>query len=138
MKKDYKLGEIYWVNLTGQGSIQRGWHPAVIMQNNAGNKFSETIAVVPITSAKKSKLPTHVIISAGSFGLKKTSTIQCEGQQLIIKDNIGNYIGKVDKQTMGKISKCCLINTPYLMFLNDEEITKVKKENSKIGENKVS
>lgn len=121
--EDYKIGQIYWVDLGPHDEhIQGGWHPAVIVQNNVGNKFSPTISVVPITSSKKSKLPTHVMIKGGNFGLTRDSFIQCEGQRPINKSRIGSYIGELDRCTMQKVAKGCLINTPFLFFLDSGDI----------------
>lgn len=131
MNKDkfnsYTTGEIYWVNLYGTGHVQSGWHPCVIVQNNIGNTYSDTTAVVPITSKKKRKLPTHVNIRKGTCGLPKDSIVQCEGQQVVCKTQIGTYIGNVTADIMGRIAAGCLINTPYLDFLSDEDISKLKK-----------
>lgn len=127
MKNTYKMGEIYWFNLNGTGNVQTGWHPGVIVQNNIGNKYSNTIAIVPITSKHdKTKLPTHVEVRAGKFGLPKHSVIQCEGQRLVDKCQMGDYIGKVDDKTMNKIAKACLINTPYLLFLTIFDIESIQ------------
>lgn len=123
MEREYKLGEIYWFNLSGTGNVQTGWHPGIIVQNNKGNKYSNTIAIIPITSSnRKSKLPTHVKMRAGQFGLTRNSIAQCEGQRLVDKEQMGDYIGAVDSITMKKIAKACLINTPYLLFLNTIDI----------------
>lgn len=120
-ERRYQIGEIYWVNLgKNEGSVQGGWRPAVIVQNNVGNKFSRTISVVPATSKMtKAKLPTHVRVRRGMFGLSRDSVIQCEGQRPVDKSQIGNYIGKVDDSTMRLIAKACLVNTPFLYFLTD-------------------
>lgn len=46
-----------------QGSEQSGIRPAVVLQNDIGNKYSPTIIVAPITKSKTKKpLPTHVPI----------------------------------------------------------------------------
>lgn len=119
-EQKYKMGQAYWVYLGRQeGSVQGGWHPAIIVQNNIGNKFSRTISVVPTTSRKtKAKLPTHVMIQGGKFGFSRDSIVQCEGQRPVDKSDIGGYIGTVDDQTMGEIARACLINTPFLLFLD--------------------
>ena len=123
--KEYRMGEIYWACLNGKDHVQHGWHPVIIIQNDIGNKYSSTIVTVPITSRVKSKLPTHVRIKSGKFGLRKDSTIQCEGSQLIDKSWIGDYIGTVDKKTMQKIAKACLINTPLLNYLDKEDVSEL-------------
>lgn len=127
MRENYKIGDIYWVNLSGQGHVQNGWHPGIIVQCDAGNKHSETTVIVPITSKNKAKLPTHVKLNAGSFGLRYNSIAQCEGQQTVGFEQLGNYIGTVNKSIMNKIAKACLINTPYLQFLSDADIVNIKR-----------
>lgn len=127
MRENYKIGDIYWVNLSGQGHVQNGWHPGIIVQCDAGNKHSETTVVVPITSKNKTKLPTHVKLNAGSFGLRYNSIAQCEGQQTVGFEQLGNYIGTVNGKIMNKIAKACLINTPYLQFLSDIDIHNIKR-----------
>ena len=56
MDKKFKTGDIYWINLQGTGSVQQGWHPGIIIQNNKGNKYSRTIEIIPLTTAKKNKI----------------------------------------------------------------------------------
>lgn len=128
---NYRTGEIYWVNLNGEGHVQNGLHPCVIVQCNMGNKYSKTVAVVPITSKRKAILPTHVHIKAGLFGLYRPSIVQCEGQQVVSKEQIGAYIGKVSQEFMAKIARGCLINTPYLQYLSDNDITDIQDFNSR-------
>ena len=114
-KNILRMGEIYWVDL-GRPEfefVQAGWHPALIIQNNKGNYFGNTIIVIPITSKRKTYLPTHVKVKAGNFGLTRDSIFQCEGQRLVSKSQVGSYIGQVDRKTMAKIANACLINTPY-------------------------
>ena len=50
------------------GSEQGGIRPAVIVQNNKGNKFSPTVLVIPMTSEiKKVNMPTHNIMQKTKF-----------------------------------------------------------------------
>ena len=55
-------GDLYYANLDPViGSEQSGYRPVVIIQNNTGNRFSNTVIVAAITSKPdvKAKLPTH-------------------------------------------------------------------------------
>lgn len=63
-QKHVEKGEIYYCNF-GQniGSEQDDIRPAIILQNNIGNKYSPTTVVAPITTQIKKALPTHVNIS---------------------------------------------------------------------------
>ena len=101
--KYIKRGEIYYADLNPVvGSEQDGLRPVLILQNDMGNKYSPTTIVAAITSREtKSGLPTHVKISAD--GLKAASTVLLEQIRTIDKSRLGQYVGRTDKDTMGKI-----------------------------------
>lgn len=63
----------------GSGSEQVGTRPCIVLSNNIGNKYSPTVLVAPLTSAlAKTKIPTHVMVSAREGGLEKDSTVLLE------------------------------------------------------------
>ncbi len=68
-KIDIKRGQIYYVDFgENVGREQNGIRPAIIMQNNIGNKHSPTTIVIPLTTSKrKHPLPTHVFIGKGKL-----------------------------------------------------------------------
>ena len=70
-----KRGDIIMVRLYGHGNIQEGFRPAIIVQNNAGNRFSPTTIVVPLTSKiKQTSQPTHELIrTEDTEGLREDS-----------------------------------------------------------------
>lgn len=131
-KVEKRIGEVYWVKLEGKNHVQNGWHPAIITQNNVGNKFSDTIVVVPVTSKRKTALPTHVALPYNRIGLQRPSTAQCEGQRPVSKEDFGDYIGQVDDETMKAIAIACLVNTPYQLFMSETELMSLKR-NGKIS-----
>ena len=57
-----KRGDIFYADLRPVvGSEQGGIRPVIVLQNDAGNKYSPTIICAAITSKmNKAKLPTHV------------------------------------------------------------------------------
>ena len=59
-----KRGDIFYADLRPVvGSEQGGIRPVIVLQNDAGNKYSPTIICAAITSKmNKAKLPTHVPI----------------------------------------------------------------------------
>lgn len=122
-----EIGDIFWTNFTGDNHIQNGVRPAVIVQNSKGNIFSPTTHVVPLTSRlNKAKLPTHTIVESNEMtGLSKDSIAQCEGSRLISKVDILGKMGRVDDETMKRIAKCLLINTPLLVFFTGDELLKL-------------
>jgi len=131
MKKDYlKIGDVIWVRLYSDGDhIQNGVRPAVIIQNNKGNRFSPTIQVVPLTSRKKkAKLPTHVEIPANVAGLSKDSIAQCEGARPVSKSDILGFIGIMPHAYMEKISIASIINSPMIQFISIECLTDIHEK----------
>lgn len=61
-----RKGEIFMMNLENSNKcshIQSGERPVVILQNDKGNKYSDTTIIAPLTSkAKKLRQPTHYLI----------------------------------------------------------------------------
>lgn len=108
--KEIKRGEIYSADLSpGIGSEQAGNRPVLILQNDKGNQHSPTTIVAAITSRKtKAPLPTHVRITAA--GLKTESTVLLEQIRTIDKARLGEYIGKLDKDTLGKVDRAIVIS----------------------------
>lgn len=65
MKDTYLRGDIFLADLgEGVGSEQRGRQPVLIVQNDVGNKFSNTLIIAAISSSinNKAHLPTHHIL----------------------------------------------------------------------------
>ena len=91
-----------------QGSIQGGMRPVVVVSNNMANKHSSVITIVPLSSqiSKKRNLPTHVFVSAyRSQGLDQHSIALCEQVTAIDYARIIENIGKVDPETLARITE---------------------------------
>lgn len=97
-----KRGEIYYADLSPViGSEQGGVRPVVIIQNDKGNKYSPTTIVAPITSRKKARIPTHVLIDNSC--LKYTSLILLEQIRIIDKTRLREYIGKLTSEEIERL-----------------------------------
>ena len=92
-------GMIVMVDLpTGNGSVQGGTRPAVVISNDRGNKFSPVLIVVPLTSRTKKLLPTHHTIEHSMInGLSKTSIVLAEQIITIGKDMERNKVGSLEE-----------------------------------------
>ena len=103
MTKQVKRGEIYYVNLSPViGSEQNGIRPALIIQNDIGNKNSCTTIVAAITSSRtKHRLPTHVTFTSDCLPYK--STVLAEQIRTVDKDRLGKRIGKIDRAAMKNV-----------------------------------
>jgi len=72
-------GEIYWVEFDPvKGSEQGGLRPALIVQNDVGNRYSPTTVVAAITRTIPPKAyPFVVIIEPEESGLPYRSVVNC-------------------------------------------------------------
>lgn len=112
-----KRGEIYFMYTQGSGSVQAGYRPVIVVQNDIGNHFSPTTIVCSITATRKKMLPTHVDIGV-SGGLYKRSTVLCEQIQTVSKRDLRSYVGCIsDPRILDKLDKGILIS----LGLNKEE-----------------
>lgn len=112
VKREILRGDIIMADLSPcSGSEYSSVRPCLVVQNNMGNKFSPTVTIVPLTSViNKRKLPTHVIVEEGEFGLSRKSTICAEGIRTIDKKRFREYVGKIDANTMHRVENAIMIN----------------------------
>ena len=104
-------GDVCLVHFNGIGSEQGGYRPAVVVQNNMGNRYSKTVLVMPITSKlNKTNLPTHVLLPAGEGGLKFDSLALAEQIHTVDKARIGNIIGTLSDGIVEYINRAVRIS----------------------------
>lgn len=101
--KMVKRGDIVLVNLEPRiGSEQGKTRPAVVIQHDSLNKYSNTTIIVPISSKiYDKKYPMHVSIEG--CGLKNKGTIKTEHIRAIDKKRITKKIGAAKPEIIKKI-----------------------------------
>lgn len=105
-----KRGDIFYADLNPIiGSEQGGIRPVIVVQNNVGNKYSPTVVVLPISSAKKNNMPTHIYI-CGSKLLPKNSVVLAEQIRTIDRNRLLRYVGSVGLEVMEKIDRAVKIS----------------------------
>lgn len=74
-----RRGEIYWVEFDPvKGNEQSGLRPALIIQNDIGNRFSPTTVVAAITRTVPAQLyPFIVVLEPQESGLPRRSAVNC-------------------------------------------------------------
>lgn len=104
---EIKRGSIIMVDLPlGNGSVQGGTRPAVVISNNKGNKFSPVLIVVPLTSRVKKYMPTHHTIEPSMInGLSKTSIALAEQIITVGKDMVRNIVGTLEEIDINFINR---------------------------------
>ena len=102
---DIQRGDIVLVNLDPViGSEQGKTRPALVIQNDIGNKYSPTTIVAPITSKIFSKeFSTNVQISPQDSGLENESTILLNQIRTLDKSRISKKLGSIKDQIMKKV-----------------------------------
>lgn len=110
-----KRGELFYANLSPVvGSEQGGVRPVLIVQNDIGNKYSPTVIVAAITSRiNKAKIPTHIELSASTYGLEKDSVILLEQIRTLDKSRLEKKIGILDYKTMQNVNQALLISLGF-------------------------
>ena len=101
MKVDkFKRGQIWWLqeNKIYDGNVQSGTRPVIIISNDANNRHSNNLTVVPCTSQDKKDLPTHF-----TFTINEESIALAECIRTVNKERIGTYIGTCDDEIMKAI-----------------------------------
>ena len=98
MDNSVKRGDIFYADLSPVvGSEQGGVRPVLIVQNDTGNRHSPTVIAAAITSQTgKAKLPTHIELSARSYGLPKDSVVLLEQIRTLDKKRLREKMGKRD------------------------------------------
>ena len=105
-----KRGDVFYADLDPIiGSEQGGIRPVLIVQNNVGNKYSPTVVVLPISSAKKINMPTHIRIYSSKM-LSKNSIVLAEQIRTIDRNRLRNYVGSVGFEIMDKVDKAVKIS----------------------------
>ncbi len=105
-------GDIWFADLGNHpnSSVQGGCRPVIILSNNIGNVYSDTVNIVPMTRhLKKPELPCHTEISPDDITDKRqlleTSMILAEQITTISKYALRNYVGTItDNAVMSAIN----------------------------------
>jgi len=112
IKRKIQRGDMFYTDLTpGVGSEQRGHRPVLIISNNAGNKYSNTVIVAIITSQMEHKpnMPTHCYLKAQQE-LELNSLVLLEQIRTIDKARLNEYIGTLDNEAMSKIDRALAVS----------------------------
>ena len=109
-------GDIYYADLRPViGSEQGGVRPVLIIQNEAGNKYSSTVICAAITSRQnKAKIPTHVELEADKCHIAKDSVVLLEQVRTIDKQRLREKVCHLDEDIMGTVNKALKISLSLL------------------------
>jgi mRNA interferase MazF len=105
-------GEIYYADLDPVfGHEQGGRRPALVIQNEVGNRFSPTVIVAAISSSlRKQSYPTEVRVPAGTANLSQDSAIRLDQLRTIDKRRLERLVGQLDEVTMRRVDKALSVS----------------------------
>lgn len=103
MSASPRRGEIYEVDWRpARGHEQSGLRPAVVVQNDIGNRFSPTTIVVAVTSrSPKKPYPFEIEIPDGV--LPKPSWANCAHLYTVDKQRLGRLMGVLPEQRVAAL-----------------------------------
>ena len=97
-KKTYHRGEVWLIDFNpGRGSEQTGIRPALIIQNDIGNRYAATTIVAVITTTLK-KYPVTVRLDRGEGGVDKPSMVNLAQVLTIDKGRLKKKLGKLNEK----------------------------------------
>lgn len=109
---DPRRGDIYLVNFDPTvGSEIRKNRPALILQNDVGNRFSPITIVAAITSHVRYPLyPTEVIVQAPEGGLSIDSVVLLNQIRSIDRQRLIRWLGTIHPDTMEQVDRALQIS----------------------------
>ena len=107
-----RRGEIYYLDFSpAKGSEMHGAHPALIIQNDVGNRVSRLTIVAAITSnLKAARLPVCVQVSPADSGLPRESVVNLGHVYTVDKSRLRQLIGRLPVGLVEQIDKALRVS----------------------------
>ena len=109
---DVKRGDVWLVSLdpTVGHEIKKS-RPAVIIQNDIGNRYSPITIIAPLTSQRLEEVyPIEVLIAKKGSGLAKDSKVLLNQIRAIDKRRLVRKLGKLDAETLVNVDDALMIS----------------------------
>lgn len=115
MGENIKFGDVIQVDFGDTiGCVQGAQRPAVVVQNDQGNRYSPTTIVIPLSKElKKLNMPVHdVLYKSKTNGLSEDSVILGEQLRVIDKSTIIYKRGYLNRDEIQKVIAVYVNNLP--------------------------
>lgn len=119
-----RRGEIYWVEFDPvKGSEQGGLRPALVVQNDIGNRVSPTTVVVAITRTIPPRtFPFIVVVEPGESGLPVRSAVNCSQMATIQQSGPASRLrpprGEITVKPVGQVSTTIMAEVDAALKFN--------------------
>jgi mRNA interferase MazF len=103
---DVRRGDVVIVRLDpAEGHEMKKTRPAVVIQNDIGNRNSSTTIVAPVTRTYR-EYPFEVFVEADESPLKKDSSIRLDQIRTVsVPERIHSVVGSLDGPTMAEVDE---------------------------------
>ena len=103
-------GEVWLVNFNpGRGSEQQGIRPALVVQNDTGNRYAATTIVAAVTTTIK-RYPVTVVLPARSCGLPQDSMVNTAQVLTLDKSRLIRRLGSLDTEQLSAVDRALRIS----------------------------
>lgn len=105
-KPEVRRGDVVIVRLDpAEGHEMKKTRPAVVVQNDIGNKNSSTTIVAPATGTYRG-YPFEVLVEASDSPFEKDSSVRLDQIRVVsIEQRIHSVVGNLDTLTMAEIDE---------------------------------
>jgi mRNA interferase MazF len=104
MAREIRRGEIYWVDWSpGRGSEQKGIRPALVIQNDSGNKFSPNTIVASVTTAIDRLYTFQVKVAPEESGLPQLSIVDLASLETVDKGRLKEKCGELSPEKISQV-----------------------------------
>jgi mRNA interferase MazF len=102
---DARRGEIYWLDFNpATGAEMRDPHPALVIQNDVGNRASALTIVAAITSnLRVAELPVGVLVAPEESGLPRPSAVHLGHVYTVDRRRLGRRAGALAPSIMARV-----------------------------------
>lgn len=101
---DIRRGDVVIVRLDpAEGHEMKKTRPAVVVQNDVGNKNSSTTIIAPATGTYRG-YPFEVLVEGSDSPFEKDSSVRLDQIRVVsVETRIQSVVGSLDKATMAEI-----------------------------------
>jgi mRNA interferase MazF len=113
-----RRGDVFFASLDPViGSEQGGYRPVLVIQNDIGNRYSQTVIVAAITtSIGKKPYPTEVRLVAGAGGLPQDSAVRLDQIRTIDKQRLNRQPGRLTTSQMQQVDEAIKVSLGLIPF----------------------
>jgi len=99
-----RRGEVYWMTFPPPA----GRRPALVVQNDVGNRWSPTTIVAVLSTAPRSDYPFLVSLAAGELGTP--AWVHCESLDTVLISRLEDTLGALSAEAMRAVDQALKVS----------------------------